>query len=166
MNKKSLVKAVLLFLVGCFFVFTQTTAVNAAPKPDENKVIVTEPTTNVDTIYDTYKDNAFELMTKEKEKDKPWSTGISEAVVNASAAVKTFVWAGVKGLGEFNAVMVKTLFSMDIITAIKQPIMNLTSSIATNMLGIAGTIGIAFVFVILGVKFIGQQRYKRFFGIF
>ena len=51
---------------------------------------------------------------------------------------------------------------MDIITAIKQPIMNLTSSIATNMLGIAGTIGIAFVFVILGVKFIGQQRYKRF----
>ena len=46
--------------------FTQTTSVNAAPKPDENKVIVTEPTTNVDTIYDTYKDNAFELMTKEK----------------------------------------------------------------------------------------------------
>lgn len=51
--------------------FTQTTAVNAAPKPDENKVIVTEPTTNVDTIYDTYKDNAFELMTKEKEKINP-----------------------------------------------------------------------------------------------
>lgn len=86
--------------------------------------------------------------------------------MNASAAVKTFVWAGVKGLGEFNAVMVKTLFSMDIITAIKQPIMNLTSSIATNMLGIAGTIGIAFVFVILGVKFIGQQRYKRFLVFF
>ena len=48
--------------------FTQTTSVNAAPKPDENKVIVTEPTTNVDTIYDTYKDNAFELMTKEKKR--------------------------------------------------------------------------------------------------
>ena len=164
MDKKSLIKAALLLLVGCFFVFTQTTSVNAAPKPDENKVIVTEPTTNVDTIYDTYKDNAFELMTKEKEKDSAF--GVKEAITNASAAVKTFVWAGVKGLGEFNAVMVKTLFSMDIITAIKQPIMNLTSSIATNMLGIAGTIGIAFVFVILGVKFIGQQRYKRFFGIF
>ncbi|HDO7733134.1 TPA: hypothetical protein P4P49_002935, partial [Enterococcus faecalis] len=135
MNKKSLVKAVLLFLVGCFFVFTQTTAVNAEPKPDENKVIVTEPTTNVDSIYDTYKDNAFELMTKEKKQDS-W-TGVEEAITNASATIKTFVWSMVKGLGEFNAVMVKTLFSMDIITAIKQPIMNLTSSIATNMLGIA-----------------------------
>ena len=114
--------------------FTQTTSVNAAPKPDENKVIVTEPTTNVDTIYDTYKDNAFELMTKEKEKD---SAFVKEAITNASAAVKTFVWAGVKDPEKFNAVMVKTLFSMDIITAIKQPIMNLTSSIATNMLGIA-----------------------------
>ncbi|EMW6171113.1 hypothetical protein AAFD58_002946, partial [Enterococcus faecalis] len=164
MNKKLLIKTALLFLVGCFFVVTQTTSVNAVPKPDENKVIVTEPTTNVDTIYDTYKDNAFELMTKEKEKESV--TGFNEAITNASATIKTFVWSMVKGLGEFNAVMVKTLFSMDIITAIKQPIMNLTSSIATNMLGIAGTIGIAFVFVILGVKFIGQQRYKRFFGIF
>ncbi len=68
MDKKSLIKAALLLLVGCFFVFTQTTSVNAAPKPDENKVIVAEPTTNVDTIYDTYKDNAFELMTKEKKR--------------------------------------------------------------------------------------------------
>ena len=83
--------------------FTQTTSVNAAPKPDENKVIVTEPTTNVDTIYDTYKDNAFELMTKKK---KDSAFGVKEAITNASA-VKTFVWAGVKGLGEFNAVMVK-----------------------------------------------------------
>ena len=66
MDKKSLIKAALLLLVGCFFVFTQTTSVNPAPQPDENKGIVTEPTTNVDTIYDTYKDNAFELMTKEK----------------------------------------------------------------------------------------------------
>ena len=95
-------------------------------------------------------------MTKEKKQDS-W-TGVEEAITNASATIKTFVWSMVKGLGAFNAVMVKTLFSMDIITAIKQPIMNLTSSIATNMLGIAGTIGIAFVFVILGVKFIGQQR--------
>ncbi|MGH2311401.1 hypothetical protein ACQ10P_16625, partial [Enterococcus faecalis] len=54
----------------------------------------------------------------------------------------------------------------DIITGINHPIINLTSSKATNMLVIAGTIGIAFVFVILAVKFIGQQRYKLFFGIF
>lgn len=164
LDKKSIVKTVLLVLVGCFFVFTQATSVNAAPKPDENKVIITEPTTNVDVLYDTYKDNAFELMTKEKEQETTF--GVKEAITNASAVIKTFIWAAVKGLGQFNAEMVKTLFSMDIITAIKEPIMSLTASIATNMTGIAGTIGIAFVFLILGIKFVGQQKYKRFIGIF
>lgn len=163
MKKKSLLLTVLLF-VGCFFMFTQSTLVFAAPEPDENKVIVREPTTDVDTIYENYKDNSFELMTKEMEKDSVF--GVKEAITNASATLKNFTWAGVKGLGQFNAEMVKFLFSMDVVTPIKQPIQQLTSNIAGNMLSIAGTIGIGFVTLIMGIKFIGEQRFRQALRVF
>lgn len=163
MKKKSLLLTVLLF-VGCFFMFTQSTPVFAAPELDENKVIVREPTTDVDTIYENYKDNSFELMTQEMEKDTFF--GVKEAITNASATIKNFTWAGVKGLGQFNAEMVKFLFSMDVVTPIKQPIQQLTSTIAGNMLSIAGTIGIGFVTLIMGIKFIGEQRFRQALRVF
>lgn len=163
MKKKSLLLTALLF-VGCFFMFTQSTLVFAAPEPDENKVIVREPTTDVDTIYENYKDNSFELMTKEMEKDSVF--GVKEAITNASATLKNFTWAGVKGLGQFNAEMVKFLFSMDVVTPIKQPIQQLTSNIAGNMLSIAGTIGIGFVTLVMGIKFIGEQRFRQALRVF
>lgn len=78
MRRKSLLLTVLLF-VGCFFMFTQSTPVFAAPEPDENKVIIREPTTDVDTIYENYKDNSFELMTQDK-KQESW-TGIKESLL-------------------------------------------------------------------------------------
>ena len=163
MKKKSLLLTVLLF-VGCFFMFTQSTPVFAAPEPDENKVIIREPTTDVDTIYENYKDNSFELMTQDKPKES--LSGISEAITNASAILKNFTWSGVKGLGQFNAEMVKFLFSMDVVTPIKQPIQQLTSNIAGNMLSIAGTIGIGFVTLIMGIKFIGEQRFRQALRVF
>lgn len=144
--------------------FTQSVPVYATPEPDENKVIVREPTTDVDTIYENYKDNSFELMTQELEKDTFF--GVKEAITNASATLKNFTWAGVKGLGQFNAEMVKFLFSMDVVTPIKQPIQQLTSSIAGNMLSIAGTIGIGFVTLVMGIKFIGEQRFRQALRVF
>lgn len=144
--------------------FTQSVPVYATPEPDENKVIVREPTTDVDTIYENYKDNSFELMTQELEKDTFF--GVKEAITNASATLKNFTWAGVKGLGQFNAEMVTFLFSMDVVTPIKQPIQQLTSSIAGNMLSIAGTIGIGFVTLVMGIKFIGEQRFRQALRVF
>lgn len=163
MRRKSLLLTVLLF-VGCFFMFTQSTPVFAAPEPDENKVIIREPTTDVDIIYENYKDNSFELMTQDK-KQESW-TGIKESFVNFSSTIKNFTWAGVKGLGQFNAEMVKFLFSMDVVTPIKQPIQQLTSNIAGNMLSIAGTIGIGFVTLVMGIKFIGEQRFRQALRVF
>ncbi|MDK8541808.1 MAG: hypothetical protein QP876_13535, partial [Enterococcus faecalis] len=136
----------------------------AAPEPDENKVVIREPTTNVDTLYDTYKDNSFELMTQNMEEES--LTGIKEAMVNSSATMKNFTWGAVKGLGQFNAEMVKYLFSMDVVTPIKAPIQKLTSNIAGNMLSIAGTIGIGFVTLVMGIKFIGEQRFRQALKVF
>lgn len=136
----------------------------AAPEPDENKVVIREPTTNVDTLYDTYKDNSFELMTQNMEEES--LTGIKEAIVNSSATMKNFTWGTVKGLGQFNAEMVKYLFRLDVVTPIKAPIQKLTSNIAGNMLSIAGTIGIGFVTLVMGIKFIGEQRFRQALKVF
>ena len=151
-------------LFGCLFFFSQSMVSYAAPEPDENKVVIREPTTNVDTLYDTYKDNSFELMTQNMEEES--LTGIKEAMVNSSATMKNFTWGAVKGLGQFNAEMVKYLFSMDVVTPIKAPIQKLTSNIAGNMLSIAGTIGIGFVTLVMGIKFIGEQRFRQALKVF
>ncbi|NBA54940.1 CD3337/EF1877 family mobilome membrane protein [Enterococcus hirae] len=161
MKKKLLL--LLLFFVS-FFTTTQAQIVFAAPEPDENQVIVREPTTDVDTIYKNYKDNSFELMTKEY-KDNFFGK-IKETFINSSAMLKNIVWGIVKGLGQFNAEMVKFLFSMDVVTPIKQPIQQLTSNIAGNMLSIAGTIGIGFVTLVMGIKFIGEQRFRQALRVF
>lgn len=161
MKKKLLL---LLLFLGCFFTITQSQTVFAAPEPDENKVVVREPTTDVDTIYENYRDNSFELMTKEY-KDNVFGK-VKEAFVNSSAMLKNLIWGAVKGLGQFNAEMVKFLFSMDVVTPIKQPIQQLTSNIAGNMLSIAGTIGIGFVTLVMGIKFIGEQRFRQALRVF
>lgn len=153
-----------LLLVGCFFLFKPTEAVYATPEPDDNHVVITPATTDVDTLYQQYKDNSFELMTQELEQGS--LTGVKEAIVNSSATLKNFTWSGVKGMGQFNAEMVKFLFSLDVVEPLRKPIQQLTSSIAGNMLGIAGTIGICFVALIMLVKFIGEQRFKQAIRVF
>lgn len=161
MKKKLLL---LLLFLGCFFTITQSQTVFAAPEPDENKVIIRESTTDVDTIYENYKNNSFELMTKEYEDN--FLGKIKEAFINSSAMLKNLIWGTVKGLGQFNAEMVKFLFSMDVVTPIKQPIQQLTSNIAGNMLSIAGTIGIGFVTLVMAIKFIGEQRFRQALRVF
>lgn len=129
-----------------------------------SEIVVNEITIDPDSLYSRYEDNSFELMTKEF-KDKTM-TGIKETFVNLTGTVKNFIWGLVKGLGQFNAAMVKYLFQLDIISSIKKPFLQMTSSIASNMLSIAGTIGISFVAVIMVVRFIGEQRFKQAIRLF
>lgn len=136
----------------------------SAEKTDENGVVITDATTDVDTIYSRYKDNSFELMTNEMESTS--FTGIKESIVNATAILKNITWGGVKSTGQFNVEMVKYLFSMDIVNAIKQPFVNLMSSIARNMTTLAGSIGIAFVALLITFKFIGTQKLIQALKVF
>ncbi|MEX1541536.1 hypothetical protein AB3I13_13905, partial [Enterococcus sp. C62] len=115
-------------------------------------------------IYDTYKDNSFELMTKEKEGS--FLGKIPAAIANSSGVFKSFVWSGVKMLGSFNASMVEFLFDMDVVSNIRESVQKFTSNIATNMLGIAGTIGISFTAIVMFVKFAGEGQLKKSFFVF
>lgn len=140
-----------------------TTSVQAAPSIDGD-IVVNEVTNDVDTLYERYQDNSFELLTQELEKRS--ITGIKETFVNLTGTAKNFIWGLVKGLGQFNAAMVKYLFQLDIVSSIKEPFLQMTSSIASNMLSIAGSIGISFVALVMVIRFIGEQRFKQAIRLF
>lgn len=91
-----------------------------------DKVEVKEVTTDVDQLYKNYKKNSFELMTNDYE-----SMNLKKLSYNVAGVMKNFVWSGVKMLGEFNASMVEFLFELDIISAIREPIQNLTQKLRT-----------------------------------
>lgn len=165
-----------LLIVGCFFLWKTpltsyadqyndgvgVTETNETEKKDEVKQ--NPVTTDVDKIYDTYKDNSFELITKEKEGS--FLGKIPAAIANSSGVFKSFVWSGVKMLGSFNASMVEFLFDMDVVSNIRESVQKFTSNIATNMLGIAGTIGISFTAIVMFVKFAGEGQLKKSFFVF
>ena len=162
--------------MGCFFLWKTpltsyadqyndgvgVTETNETEKKDEVKQ--NPVTTDVDKIYDTYKDNSFELLTKEKEGS--FLGKIPAAISNASGVFKSFVWSGGKMLGSFNASMVEFLFDMDVVSNIRESVQKFTSNIATNMLGIAGTIGISFTAIVMFVKFAGEGQLKKSFFVF
>ncbi|HAP6963055.1 TPA: hypothetical protein IVM98_002659, partial [Enterococcus faecium] len=176
MRKKSLKWWTLLLLGGLFFCL-QGATVSADQMNDgagvtetdrsegenaNDKVEVKEVTTDVDQLYKNYKKNSFELMTNDYE-----SMNLKKKLsYNVAGVMKNFVWSGVKMLGEFNASMVEFLFELDIISAIREPIQNLTQKIADNMLSIAGTIGISFSAIMMAIKYAGEARMKQALRVF
>lgn len=176
LRKKSL-KWWTLLLLGCLFFCLQGSTVYADQMNDgvgvtetdrsegenaNDKVEVKEVTTDVDQLYKNYKENSFELMTNEYKGMNP----LKKLSYNVAGVMKNFVWSGVKMLGEFNASMVEFLFELDIISAIRAPIQNLTQKIADNMLSIAGTIGISFSAVMMAIKYAGEARMKQALRVF
>lgn len=151
-------------LIGCFFLLLNFQSANAAPTEESVSVQITEVTKDVDVLYERYADNSFELLTKEYKDNN--ITGIKETFINLTGTVKNFIWGLVKGLGQFNAAMVKYLFQLDIVSSIKEPFLQMTSSIASNMLSIAGSIGISFVALVMVIRFIGEQRFKQAIRLF
>lgn len=55
---------------------------------------------------------------------------------------------------------------MDVVSNIRESVQKFTSNIATNMLGIAGTIGISFTAIVMFVKFAGEGQLKKSFFVF
>lgn len=155
-NKKKWKKRAILLCTCFFLLFAFSGISNAEPSPDNPDVNVEEATDDTDLIYERYKDNSFELMTKE-------GKGI---VANISGGIKSFFWSGVVGIGKFNVEMVRFMFALDIVTPIKVPIQTLTAGIATNMTSLASTIGICIVALVMLLKYFGEQRYKQIFRVF
>ena len=74
------------FLLFCIFGLSHSQPAFAAAEP-----VVTDPTTNKDEIYDRYKDNSFELMTKDYDEGF-FGNKIKEAFVNLSGTLKSLTW--------------------------------------------------------------------------
>lgn len=155
-NKKKWKKRAILLFTCFFLLFAFSGISNAEPSPDNPDVNVEDATDDTDLIYERYKDNSFELMTKE-------GRGI---VANISGGIKSFFWSGVVGIGKFNVEMVRFMFALDIVTLVKVPIQSLTAGIAKNMTSLASTIGICIVALVMLLKYFGEQRYKQIFRVF
>lgn len=113
-------------------------------------------------LYSRYKDNSFQLMTKEATS----LTGLKASIQNLSGGLKEFIWSGIVNTGRFNTAMVGMLFSFDLDTKIKQPILNITASMASGMLSIASSIGIIAVTLIMVFKYSAEQKVRSAFFVF
>lgn len=169
-------KILIVLLLSCFFITITTIPAGVvmadapidqpAPNKDkENSEKVpnrVEPTDDSGEIYKRYKDNTFTLMTKEYES----FTGFKAMFVNITGIFKNMAWAIVQLTGNFNTILVKFLFSLDIVSPIKEPIKQMTATIAGSMLTIAGSIGIVAVSLIMTFKYAKEQKFKQVFKIF
>lgn len=144
----------MLLLFFCLFLVSEPVV---AAKVKENSV-----TNDPDVIYKRYKNNSFELMTKEQSGLNPFKKSSGKI----TGVLKNIAWGGTRNLGKANATMVKMMFDLDVVQPIKKPLLKITSRLARSMLSIAGTIGIGFVSMVMAIKFIGEQRFRRAIGVF
>lgn len=144
------------------FVVTQMTHATVDGNGVNVESIVSDPA----SIYERYKENSFQLMTKPYESSALFGGAIEEMYNNISGTIKNMIWSAVRAVGAFNTTMVKYLFNLDLVSQVKQPFVNLTASIAQSMIGVAGTIGISIVALLMAIKFAVEQRFRSAFVLF
>lgn len=152
----------ILFVFTFMFVITQMTHATVDGNGVNVESIVSDPA----SIYQRYKENSFQLMTKPYESDALFGGAIEEMYNNISGTIKNMIWSAVRAVGAFNTTMVKYLFNLDLVSRVKQPFVNLTASIAQSMIGVAGTIGISIVAILMAIKFAVEQRFRSAFVLF
>ncbi|HIZ66988.1 MAG TPA: hypothetical protein H9965_00660 [Candidatus Streptococcus faecavium] len=153
---------IIIFVFTFMFVVTQMTHATV----DSNGVNVESIVSDPASIYERYKENSFQLMTKPYESSALFGGAIEEMYNNISGTIKNMVWSAVRAVGAFNTTMVKYLFNLDLVSQVKQPFVNLTASIAQSMIGVAGTIGISIVALLMAIKFAVEQRFRSAFVLF
>ncbi|MDT0112140.1 hypothetical protein QJV45_16865 [Listeria booriae] len=151
-NKQTKRKWIRLLLLVFILVGCHTYAVQAAE-------VVKDVTVTEDPIalHKAYKDYSFPLMTKEPEGLNP----LSKIVANMGVGVKSFSWEAAKITGQINAVATGFLFDFDAMKPIRQPILNMTNGLASSMLGLATTLGAGIMALIMVIKFVMEQNFKR-----
>ncbi|MEO5297768.1 hypothetical protein V4S35_10445 [Enterococcus cecorum] len=153
---------IILFVFTFMFVVTQMTHATVDGNGVNIESIVSDPA----SIYERYKENSFQLMTKPYESSALFGGAIEEMYNNISGTIKNMIWSAVRAVGAFNTTMVKYLFNLDLVSQVKQPFVNLTASIAQSMIGVAGTIGISIVALLMAIKFAVEQRFRSAFVLF
>lgn len=109
------------------------------------------------TLYRTYKNFSFPMLTKEVEGLNP----LSKVTTNIGVTIKEVIWNGCKLVGQFSAKTVGFLFDYDPLKVISKPIVSITNELAKSLLGLATTVGISVIALIMVVKFAMEQNFKR-----
>lgn len=125
-------------------------------KKNEGVIVLPVPKDD-NELYDRYKDSQFQLITKEAKS----LTGIKAFFLNIGGSLKEIVFAGIVYTGRFNTAMVDFMFSFDLDSSIKKPILGITSGLAKGMLSLAGTLGVSCVIIVMMIKYIAEQNIRK-----
>ncbi|EAC9721721.1 hypothetical protein LL50_14840 [Listeria monocytogenes] len=114
------------------------------------------------TIYREYENFSFPLMTKESGSLNP----MTKTIASMNVSMKSGTWEATKFVGTLNAKATGFLFDYDAMKPIKQPILNITNEMANSLLGVATTLGVMIMAVIMIVKFAMEQNFKQVLLVF
>lgn len=140
-----------------------TEIVEPANKDKEKETIQDKKVTDDPVrIYRDYENFSFPLMTKEPGSSNP----ITKTIANMGVGIKNGTWEAVKFVGMLNAKATGFLFDYDAMKPVRQPILDLTNVLADSLLGLATTLGVIVMAVIMVIKFVLEQSFKQAILVF
>lgn len=114
------------------------------------------------SVYRDYENFSFPLMTKEPGSLNP----VTKTIANMGVGIKAGTWEATKFVGLLNAKATGFLFDLDAMKPIRQPILNLTNGLADSLIGIATTLGVMALALIMLIKFVMEQNLKQALLVF
>ncbi|EIA6404818.1 hypothetical protein K7P64_002805 [Listeria monocytogenes] len=146
-----------IFFLACILWGSSISFVQAEESVN-NKPVSSDPV----TLYNDYENFSFPLMTKESGSLSP----VTQANASMSIAAKNGTWEATKFIGLFNAKATGFLFDFDAMKPIRQPILDITNEMADSLLGVATTIGVMLLAVIMIIRFAMEQNFKQVLFVF
>lgn len=108
-------------------------------------------------LYKAYHNFSFPLMTKEAE----GLPGFTKLFANLAVGIKNVMWSLTLTLGKMNATSVGFLFSLNILKPFQTMITSITSLLAGSVMGIATTVGVSIVSMVMVLKYAMEQNMRR-----
>ncbi|MBC1678715.1 hypothetical protein HB938_12920 [Listeria welshimeri] len=146
-----------IFFLACILWVSSSSLVQAE-ETIKDKPVSDDPV----TIYREYENFSFPLMTKDSGSLSP----VTQANASIGIAMKNGTWEGTKFVGKLNAKATGFLFDFDAMKPIRQPILDITNEMANSLLGVATTLGVMVLAVIMVIKFAMEQNFKQVLLVF
>ncbi|MBC1670579.1 hypothetical protein HB945_13315 [Listeria welshimeri] len=146
-----------IFFLACILWVSSSSLVQAE-ETIKDKPVSDDPV----TIYREYENFSFPLMTKDSGSLSP----VTQANASMAIAAKNGTWEATKFVGELNAEATSFLFDFDAMKPIRQPILDITNEMANSLLGVATTLGVMALAVIMIIKFAMEQNFKQVLLVF
>ncbi|EJS5844633.1 hypothetical protein NWV25_002862, partial [Listeria monocytogenes] len=146
-----------IFFLACILWGSSITFVQAEETIND-KPVSSDPV----TLYNEYENFSFPLMTKDTGSLNP----VTQASASMAIAAKNGTWEATKFVGLLNAKATGFLFDFDAMKPIRQPILDITNEMANSLLGVATTLGVMALAVIMIIKFAMEQNFKQVMLVF